>query len=305
MDRYREMSVFVRVVDSGNFSAAGRALTMTPSAVNKQISRLEDRLGVQLFQRSTKGLALTHAGRAYYRESSRMIRDVIATERMIARPHDRPSTLFRISSTVAIARRLILPILPTFHRENPNAQIELTTTNTLVDLLESNVDVAVRAAHLESSSLVARKLVSDIRVIAAAPAYLQAHGEPKTPHDLLGHNCLTMPLNTAMTEWPFIGLGGPYRIKVRGNFVSDSSDTLLQAALAGVGLVRLSMFMLGPALRSGQLKPILKDHNHQTDTGIYAIYIRSRHPSPLVRSFIDLSVESMRQASFDVDPTPA
>lgn len=305
MDRYREMTVFVEVVQAGNFSAASRTLSMTPSAVNKQVSRLEDRLGVQLFQRSTKGLALTDAGRAYHQEASRILRDILATERMIARPHERPTTLFRMSSTVALARRVILPVLPAFMARNPNAQVELSTTNAFVDLLEANVDLAVRAAHLESSSLVARKLVSDVRVIAASPAYLEAHGEPLTPHDLLGHNCLVMPISAAMTEWPFIGPGGPYRVKVRGNFVSDSSDTLVQAALAGAGIVRLSMFMLGPALKAGSLRTILDDHNHQTDTGIYAIYIRSRHPSPLVRSFIDICVENLRGRSFDTAPPDA
>ncbi len=298
MDRYREMSVFVRVVDGGSFSAAARMLATTPSAVNKQISRLEERLGVQLVQRSTRGLRLTEAGQTYYDAASRILLDMAATERLVARTHEKPQSAFRISSTVALARRIIVPALPEFLAANPNARVELLTTNTIVDLLEANVDVAVRATQLEASSLVARKLTSDVRIVAAAPAYLERYGTPRVPQDLVNHNCLRLATTPGMSEWPFMGPTGPFTVAVSGNLVSDASDAILQAALAGVGVIRLSMFMLGPKVASGELVPILSDALLQADTGLYVVYVRSRFLSPLIRSFIDIVARRLGDASF-------
>lgn len=305
MDRYREMSVFVRVVDGGSFSAAARALATTPSAVNKQISRLEERLGVQLVQRSTRGLRLTDAGEAYYGAAARILLDISATERLVTRAHEKPQSAFRISSTVALARRIIVPALPEFTATHPNARVELLTTNTIVDLLEAEVDVAVRATTLASSSLVARKLVSDVRVIAAAPEYLARHGMPRVPQDLVHHNCLRLATTPQMSDWPFVGAGGQFTVTVTGNLVSDASDALLQAALDGLGVIRLSMFMLGPRIASGELVPILADAIQQTDTGVYVVYVRSRFLSPLIRSFIDIVARRLGDGSFSAPDVAA
>jgi DNA-binding transcriptional LysR family regulator len=288
MDAPGEMAVFVRVVDEGGFSAAARALGLTPSAVSKLVSRLEDRLGARLLNRTTRRLSLTDEGQAYYQRSTHILAEIDEAERAVSRLHASPRGRLRVTAATAFATNQIAPLLPEFLDRYPEVHLELSVTDRVVDLVEEGFDVGVRTGALGDSSLISRLLAEDHRTICATPAYLERHGAPRTPADLARHNCITWTGNPGgLNDWPFEGPDGPYTVRVHGNAEVNNGEALHEMALAGLGIAHMAEYRVAPDIRMGRLVPLLAHCHRFVRLPIHVVYPHRRHLSPKVRAFVD------------------
>jgi len=292
MENTSEMAVFARVVEAGNLSAAARELRLTPSAVSKLISRLEDRLGARLLNRTTRRVMLTEEGRAYYQRSTPILAAIDEAERAVADLHGVPRGLLKVNASTSFGQYHIVPLIPGFLARYPDLRLELTLSESIVNLIEEEVDVAVRIGQLPDSSLIARKLGTARRVVVASPAYLERHGTPQTPDDLTHHNCLRMSTATSLNQWEFQGSGEPRRIQVTGNFEANSGIALHRAAVDGIGLIRVGNFTVAADVRRGRLVPVLSDFEPPSETNIYAVYPHNRNLSAKVRAFVDMLADA-------------
>lgn len=288
MDKSQEMAMFVRTVAEGSFSAAARALKLTPSAVSKQVSRLEDRLGARLLNRTTRSLSLTGEGRAFHARCVQILAEIEEAETAVTELHAAPRGTLRINATVAFMNHQVMPLLPEFLERYPELHFDLMLTDRHVDLVDEGVDVAIRFGRLAESTLIARKLADSRRVICAAPAYLARHGTPRTPADLAAHNCLTLSTRPEFNVWEF-GPRPDQHLRVDGNFEVNQADALYDACLAGIGLARVATYLVDADIKAGRLVPVLTEHLKEA-TSIYIAYPHRRHLSPKVRAFVDFLV---------------
>jgi DNA-binding transcriptional LysR family regulator len=295
-----DMTAFVRAVELGGFSVAARDLGLTPSAISKLVTRLEDRLGVRLLNRTTRRLALTPEGEAYFHRTQRILADIEDAENEVARFRAQPKGLLRINVGTAFGMHQLAPALPEFLSRHGEMQVELTLTDRVVDLIEEGADLGIRLGTLIDSSLVARKICDVERVVCAAPAYLKKHGTPRKAEDLLGHNCLSMTYAPGLRRWPFDGEGGVKHVEVGGNASASSADALLQLAIRGLGVIRLSDVIVGHAIRDGLLVPILENVHHREPLPLHAVYPQGRHRSPRVAAMVGFLVEHFAAAPWRV-----
>ena len=295
-----DMLAFVRAVELGGFSIAAREMGMTPSAISKLVTRLEDRLGVRLLNRTTRRLALTPEGEAYFHRSQRILADIDEAENEVASFRSKPKGLLRINVGTAFGMHQLAPALPEFLARNPEMQVELTLTDRVVDLIEEGADLGIRLGNLVDSSLVARRICEVERVICASPAYLRKHGTPRKPEDLLAHNCLSMTNAPALRRWPFETREGPRSIEVSGNMSASSADALLQQALLGLGVIRLTDVIVGAAIREGRLVTLLEDVHHREPLPLHAVYPHGRHRSPRVAAMVEFLLEKFASAPWRV-----
>lgn len=288
MDLPSQMILFARVVETGSFSAAARALSHTPSAVSRQIRHLEDRVGVRLLHRSQHGISLTEEGRAFHQRCSAVAADVAEAEEFLSGMGGVRGTL-RVVATVAFGKAQLLPIIPRFLEEYPDLRLSLELTDRSVDLATDDVDVAIRfSEQIDDPDVIARKLAPNRRVICASPSYVERHGMPETPEDLARHNCLRLTTVSTWNDWEF-GADGEETLHVGGNFEANSADAIYHAALAGVGIARLSIYLIDEDLRSGRLVRLLPDYV-QENSNIVAIFANRRNLAPKIRAFVDYLV---------------
>lgn len=290
-----EMAVFVRAVELGGFSAAARELNLTPSAISKLVTRLEDRLGVRLLNRTTRKLALTPEGEAYLHRSQRIIADIAEAEDEVARFRARPRGLLRINVGTTFLHQLA-PALPEFLGRHPEVEVELTVTDRVVDLIEEGADLGIRTGALADSTLIARKVCDLERVICASPGYLGQHGTPRTPEELLGHNCLRLAGFPALWRWPFDAPGGVRHVEVRGNTSANNAEALLQLAIAGAGIARLVDVVAGEAIRDDRLVRVLEASHHVEPLPLNVVWSQGRHRSPKVAAMVEFLVEKFAAA---------
>lgn len=295
-----DMTAFVRAVELGGFSVAARELGLTPSAISKLVTRLEDRLGVRLLNRTTRRLALTPEGEAYFHRTQRILADIDEAENEVAQFRAQPKGLLRINVGTAFGMHQLVPALPGFLSRHPDVQVELTLTDRVVDLIEEGADLGIRLGRLVDSSLVARKICDVERVVCASPAYLKKHGTPKRPEDLLAHDCLSMANAPALRRWPFESREGVRHVEVSGNAIASSADALLQLAILGLGVIRLSDVIVGAAIRDGRLVPLLEEVHHREPLPLHAVYPQGRHRSPRVAAMVDFLVERFASAPWRV-----
>ena len=291
MDKYTEMLVFSKAADLGSFSAAARELDLTPSAVSKLITRLEDRLGARLFQRTTRKLSLTAEGRAFNERCGSIIDEIRQAEDAVMSLHDRVSGTLRITTISAFARIHLVKLMPEFMSLYPELRVELELSERQVDLVGEGVDAAlVLSDGLTDESLVARRLAVNKRVICASPEYLERHGAPEVPEDLLKHNCLTHSSISHFNDWEFKGEdGGTRTLRVKGNFHTNSASALHEAVRAGLGIARLATYVVQPSLREEAVVPILTEHATDSSS-IQLVYPHRRHLSNKVRAFTDFMI---------------
>jgi DNA-binding transcriptional LysR family regulator len=285
-----EMNAFVRVAERGSFAAAAADLGLTPSALSKLVTRIEDRLGVRLLTRTTRKLALTAEGELFVARSREILASIEAAEAEVTAASERPRGHLRISVGTAVAKQILGPALPVFLDRYRDITVELHVSDRQVDLVAEQIDVAIRSGALGDSTLVARKVGEAIRVICASPFYLEKHGTPRVPADLLQHNCLTLP-GPAWSQWPFHTHEGINRLAVSGTFTSDNADLLLDVAVAGLGIARLADFMVARALRDGALVRLLIDSHVPESFPIHALTVPGRHRAPRIRAFVDFLAE--------------
>ncbi len=297
MDNVSEMQVFVRVVQLGSFSAAARSLNLTPSAISKQVGRLEDRLKTRLFNRTTRRLNLTEAGSGFYERCRQILSDIEEAEQAVADLLSTPRGTLKLALPSAFGLLHVVPLLAEYMRRYPDMRIDLNLNDRLIDILAEGMDLAVRIGDLSDSSLIARRLAPNRRVVCGAPAYFARAGLPQRPQDLLEHNCLVYTYRASRNDWNFSGPGGKETIQVKGNLEANSAEALHRAVLSGVGIGLLPMWLIGADLKAGRLVEVLSTY-HFPDSAVYAVYPPGRHLSPKVRSFVDYLVE---QFSGDLD----
>jgi DNA-binding transcriptional LysR family regulator len=289
-----EMSAFARIIDLGSFARAAEDLRVTPSALSKLVSRLEDRLGVRLINRTTRRLALTAEGEIYLARARDVLALVESAEAEVSASRKAPKGHLRINTGTAMANRISEQAIPEFLARYPEISIELTVADRIIDPVAENVDVVLRTGELADSALVARKLTDLHRIICAAPAYLERHGTPKTPAELLVHNCLTLSSQARFNAWPFSTGDGVNRLHVTGNFSSDNVGILLRMALQGQGIIRLANFVLGRSIREGLLVALLPDVHMSEPVPLWALMPPGRHRAPRVQAFVEFMAERLK-----------
>ncbi len=285
------MAVFVRAVERGGFSPAARELGLTPSAVSKLVTRMEARLGVRLLHRTTRRLALTPEGEAFFHRAQRILADIEEAENEVARFRARPRGRLRVNVGTAFGAHQLVPALPAFLARYPEIEVELILTDRVVDLVEEGADVGLRTGQLADSSLVSRKICDLERVICASPEYLARRGRPRVPQDLLRHNCLLMAGAPQFHRWPFRFPEGVRNVEVSGNVSANNAETLVQLATMGLGIIRLVDVTVGEAIARGALEPVLADVHHAEAIPLQAVLPPGRHRSPRVAAFVDFLVE--------------
>ena len=286
MDKLDAMNAFAKVVAAGSYAEAARRLGLTRSAVSKAVMELEQLLGARLLDRTTRRVAPTEAGRAYYERCVSILADVEETEIQISRLHDAPRGVLKINAPMSFGTRYLGGAVADFMARYPDLKIELILNDRVIDPLEEGVDVTVRIGALADSSLIARRLAPARLVLAAAPDYLERNGMPQSPEDLAHHRCLTYGHMAAVQRWTLVREGEAVTVPVTSRLCSNNGDVLRDAALSGNGIAQLPTFLIGPDIAAGRLKVVLGDWP-PAPLGIYALYAPNRYLAAKTRVFID------------------
>jgi DNA-binding transcriptional LysR family regulator len=274
--------VFVRVVETGSFTTAGHALNLPRSSVSRKVSRLEDRLGVRLLHRTTRSLAMTAAGRAYFERASRAITELEDVDALVAGLGEVPKGPLRITVPVSFmetGRGIFVDFLERF----PDVRLEVDVTDSYVDLVEAGFDVAVRGGKPPDPSLAGHRILSSDFELLASPSYLERRGRPSCPTDLKDHECLILGLKSP-TVWPFETVRGMVEVTVRGRLACGNVMVLLEAARRGFGIARLPTG--GGGFDTSGLESLL-DQLCTPGGGLWLVYPSSRQLAPAVRAFIE------------------
>lgn len=306
LDKLSDMRAFQAVADTGGFTAAAAELRVSQSLVSRAVTRLERRLGTTLLHRSTRRVSLTDEGVTFLQGCRRVLEEIGEVERSVT-SGESPGGVLRISASVLFGQDLIVPLLPEFMARYPKLEVQLSLADRHVDLIEEKIDVAIRLGRLASSSLIAKKIGEQRRLIVASPAYLAQHGRPKTPDDLLDHNCLLWDEgHDHLNRWPFEVNGTMRHIKARGRLVVNNAQALLHLAVLGVGITRMSEYFARPLIRRGELVSLLEVSHRDEANPVHALYARTNIAKPRVRAFLDFLTEKFSPDSLkDVEPGSA
>jgi DNA-binding transcriptional LysR family regulator len=296
MDRFAVMETFICVVETGSFSAAARRLNVGQPAVSKSIAQLEDRLGVRLILRSTRGLTPTEAGQHYYERAKRSIEEAHEAE-LIARGTGKGLTgKLRVSAAVTFARLHIIPQLHTFLSAHPDLQIDVRLDDRNIDLVEQGIDVALRMGNLSDSSMTARHLAQSPRYALATPRYLQAHGKPKTPAELAQHEIVVYSPNGGNTAWDFQRGDTAVSVMVTGRLQVSAAEGVRAAVLADMGIAIASEWMFASEIRNGEVETVLDDWT-LPPVDAWALFPTGRMVSAKARAFADFVEATLKQVT--------
>lgn len=293
MDQLGAMRVFLRVIQTGSFSAAAREKNTSQATISKKISALEDKLGVKLITRTSRELSLTQTGQQYYEHCVNILQEIDEVEASVRSQVSSPKGTLRIAAPAPLSRILLAPLIAEFLYEYPEIEIDMVIDERHIDLVAEGIDIAIRAKKLEDSSLIARPLFSNPLLLVASPSYLEKHGIPTQHNELKYHKCIVYTFKHSLNNWHFIDKGHQISIPVRGIFRSNSGETNLEMALAGVGITQLPIWMTDRYLESGDLVQVLGSYPSDT-VPINAIYPHSRHIPLKVRCFVDFIQEKLR-----------
>jgi len=291
MDKLVAMRNFVKITESTSLSAAARALTVSLPVVSRGLAELERGLGVRLLTRTTRSLALTDEGETYRQHCLRILADIDNAESALAQTRLTPKGRVTVSAPLVFGRLRVAPLLPAFLARYPDVSVDLLLVDRVVNLIDEGIDVAVRIAPLADSTLIARRLGQVRRVVCASPAYLKHYGTPRKPADLRAHNCL-LNVGSNAGDWRFQAGAREARLRVSGNFVSNSSDALIEVACQGVGLVRVLSYQVEAMLAAKQLVEVLGKFA-VTATPINAVMSPGRMTLPKVRGLVDYLAQSL------------
>jgi len=293
-DPLNEMTTFVRVVGAGSLSAAARDLGLSPAMVSRTLSGLEARLGVRLLHRTTRRMHLTDEGAAYHEACVRILGEVDEANASVSAGRGVPRGTLKVALPASFGYRHIAPLVPRFAERYPELRLALDLSDRAVDLVEEGYDLAVRIEELKDSSLAARKLAPNRRVVCASPAYLARHGTPRTPDELAGHNCLVANWehDFSMTLEYRDPKGHRGEVRVSGRYACDNWEVLREWAIAGLGIALKSTWDVRDHLEDGSLVALCPGYTFDTDVAIYAVYPHRRYLAAKTRAFIDFLVES-------------
>lgn len=281
-----QMLLFARVVEAGSFAEAARALGQTRAAVSKQIGVLEERIGAQLLQRTTRRMHLTEIGQEFYARCARIAAEVEEAERTVASLQGAVRGTLRIAAPVTFGRRYLSSVVSGFLEEHPEVRVELVLSDTPRSLESEGFDVSIRVAARPDSGETARVLAPSPHVVCGAPAYFEQVGTPTRPDDLRDHDCLLYSSLPTPALWRF---RGGKTVRVRGRFAVNHGESLRQAAIDGLGIGYMPTFVVGEDLEAGRLVSVLEDHAHSVQK-VWAVHPRSENLAPKVRAFIDFLV---------------
>ena len=294
MDTILSMRVFAKVVEAENFTEAARRLKLSPPMVTRHIQSLERRIGARLINRTTHQFSLTEAGALYHERCVRLLSDIEEAEETAGSLGRLPQGRLRLSAPVDFGRAELWPIVREFMRRHPQIQVHLILTNRLVNLVEEEVDLAVRMAEGPlDGSLIARKLATSRLLLCASPAYLRSHGVPQTPEDLLAHRCLLYGTGVRHDGWEFSRDGTAQRVKVPGCLQSNQLRLLCQAAVEGTGIVMQPSFSVWSHLAAGRLRTVL-DGWSAGRLGVFLVFPSRSFLPAKTRLFIDFLTDKFR-----------
>ncbi|WP_024462314.1 LysR family transcriptional regulator [Marinimicrobium sp. LS-A18] len=291
MDKLQGMSVFVKAVETGSFSATADAMEMSPQLVGKQVQALEEHLGVKLLSRTTRRQHLTEIGAQFYERAKIILEEVAQAEGLAAETQITPRGKLRINAPVTFGIHALSLKLPDYLRAYPDVSLDLTLSNRFVDVIDEGFDAVFRVGELEDSGLVARPLAPYRLVLCASPDYLRQHAPIHSPQDLTDHECLGFSLNALRKKWTFNGPNGPITVPISGRLMVDSGEALLAAARAGLGLLLQPMELVQPELDAGRLVQLLPDYAPPTRP-LHLVYTPDRRMTPKLRSFVDFALEA-------------
>lgn len=292
IDSLPDMAVFARVVEAGSFSAAARQLGSTPSAVSRQVARLEGQLRVRLLERTTRKLRLTEAGSAAYGRCQAMLAAAREVWALADADAATPRGLLRVSMPKAVGRQVIHPLMAGFLAQYPEVDVQLIITDRTVDLYQEAIDLAILITDAPPPGLAGRPLMPIRHLLAASPAYLAAKGTPQQPRDLAAHSCLYLGEDERDRHWRFRRGNESAEVAVRGRYVANHSEVRLEGALAGLGIASLPEFAARKALARGELHTVLADWEHLTDYAgtAWLLYPSNRFLPAKLRVWIDYVV---------------
>jgi DNA-binding transcriptional LysR family regulator len=287
MDRWAAMESFVRIVEAGSFVAAAERVGLSTSSLSRQITELEQHLGVRLLNRTTRRLSLTESGQSYYERCVTLLADVQEAEAIAGQAAAQPRGTVRLTCSHNMAEKRVAPAIAAFVARYPDVKFDLVIADRIVDLVDEGFDLAIRVGQVGSDRLVARRLGSMQLLLCAAPAYLARYGAPRTPQELAGHNALSYAYAGTPRVWRFTDAAGTLlEVRVAGSLHANSGDALRSAAEAGLGLICEPDFLVGDALRDGRLVHLLPEYQGPGGD-IWAVYPSRRHLSLKVRLFVD------------------
>ena len=295
MESLADIAVFVQVVDDGSFTAAAERLSMSKSVVSRHVSRLEDRLGARLLNRTTRRLSLTEVGRALYERSRHGLKEIEDAEAEVSRLQGHPRGTLRINTPMSFGVLHVAPVIPAFTRRYPELAVDMTLDDRKVDVIEGGFDVSIRISEMPDSSLVARRIASCRHAVVASPAYLKRHGRLRTPEDLRNHRVLTYQYQESAEVWHFRAPGQkPISVPVSGSVRMNNSLALREALLNGAGVARMPTFVVWRDLQQGTLRALLA--NHETlELSSYLVFAQRHHLAPKVRAFVEFMAETITE----------
>lgn len=294
MDKLSAMAILLRVVETGSLSAAAKRLNVPLATVSRRIAELEAHLTTRMLNRSSRRLSLTEAGRLYVDACKRILDDVEEAERAVMGVHKTPRGRLTVTAPVVFGRTLMMPIIADFLAEYPEVDLKLVLADRLLNLLESDVDVALRIGELGDSSLVASRLGTVRRVTCGSPSYLATHGRPQAPEDMANHICVTFDNLASPEAWRFARPDGEVLVPVRSRLIVTTAEAAIDGAEAGLGLTRLLSYQVADARRAGRLEVVLDDHELPA-WPVSLVHAGQKFLPRKVRAFLDFATPRLRE----------
>ncbi len=302
MDRFASITAFVRVAESGGFSAGGRRLNLSKATVSDQVQVLENALGVRLLNRTTRRVSLTEIGREYYERCVQILHYLEEADEAANAPQLSPHGQLRVFCHHGVSR-FVAPIANRFLARYPEASVDLRTGDLMIDLVQEGFDLAITALPPPGSTLIRRRLAAGRCILCCSPAYLEKHPAPRCPEDLAGHNCLRYTYAPFGDRWPFLDAGGnSVFARVSCNLLTTCPETLRAAVIAGTGIALVPSFVILDLLISGALVPLLPNYR-APEFELVAVYPHRRHVTAKVRAFIDMLVDRFGEHEHPLGPS--
>jgi DNA-binding transcriptional LysR family regulator len=304
VDRLHEMEVFVAVADAGSFARAGKQLRISPPAVTRAVSSLEERLGARLLNRTTRSLRLTEAGLRFLESARRLLGEIEAAERGATGETAEPSGHLSVTASVTFGRAAVAPIVSEFLRSQPRVTASLMLVDRVVNLVEEGIDVAVRIGQLPDSTLFARRVGEVQRILVASPGYLAKHGEPRSPADLKRHSILALSGLMPNREWRFVDGAAAGRVALQPRFDVNDATCAIEAAEAGDGITIALSYMVAQKIADGRLAPVLARYA-PPPVAVQLVHPQSRLVAPKVRAFVDFAAPRLQEVLRRLPAIPA
>ncbi|AQG98952.1 LysR family transcriptional regulator [Caballeronia cordobensis] len=295
-----DVGLFMRAAALANLSAAAREFGLSPAVASARIAGLERMLGARLLHRTTRRVSVTQEGEIFAAHARELLDAAETARASVGRAREQPHGRLRVTMPSSLGRQHISPLIPAFLRQYPGVAVELRMTDQIVDLVDEGIDLAIRIGALKDSTLVAKKLASNRRVLCASPGYLAAHGTPRHPADLAQHECVIL---ADQRDWSFVTPTGVFDVRVSGRLVTDNGEVIRDALAAGIGIGLKSTWSVAPLIASGELVTVLDDYPLAREVAIWAVYPSRAFVPPKTLAFIGfLAAQFGEPPYWDVDP---